>query len=123
MPLEGEKGSNGTLTSCFPAPQQSSMHNPVHPKSKGTHSQVAVMNLAHCLNVKESTHHVPLKLTINLLFFPHESLNVLPTCVYTLSNMLLYMLDMSIGLCIVGKTRYKRSTIKCLTGKLVLACI
>lgn len=63
--------------SCFPPPDQSSTGNPIHPESKGAHPQVAVVNLAHCLDVKEGYHHVPLQLTVYSLFLPHESLNVL----------------------------------------------
>ena len=62
----------------FPTPQDSGARNPAHPQGECPHPETAVMSFAHCLNVLESAPHIPLKLHVNLLFIPHESLDVLP---------------------------------------------
>ena len=62
----------------FPTPQDSGTGNPVHPQGESSHPEAAVMSFAHCLDVLESARHILLKLHVNLLFIPHESLDVLP---------------------------------------------
>ncbi|CBI26587.3 unnamed protein product, partial [Vitis vinifera] len=51
----------------------------VHCQCEGSHSKTAVVRLTHCLNVMKSFGHVLLKPIIHLLFFPHKTLNILPT--------------------------------------------
>lgn len=68
-----------SIRSGFPPPQEGGTSNMVHPKSEGSHAKTAIVGLAHALDVEESQGHVPLKLTVYLVFIPHEPLNVLQT--------------------------------------------
>lgn len=62
---------------CFPSPQQSGTCDSVDTKGKGTHPKIAIVRLAHVLDVMKSSSHVPPKLPVHLIFFPHETLNIL----------------------------------------------
>lgn len=61
----------------FPTPYESGTCDAIYPKNEGSHPQIAIMSFAHCLDILESSEHIPLELTFHFLLFPHESLNVL----------------------------------------------
>lgn len=61
----------------FPSSENSCPCNSVDSKSKGPHAEVTVVCLAHLLHAFEASSHVCFQLSIDLVFIPHESLDVL----------------------------------------------
>lgn len=69
---------------CFPTSHNSRSRNTVNPESEGSHTEVAIVHLAHLFNVFECFGHVCLQLIVHLFLIPQEALNVLQQKIMTL---------------------------------------
>jgi len=69
------KGDSTELS--FPTTQLGGSSDSVNSKSESSHTEVARMSMAHCLDVVKGSSHVFLQLQVHFFLFPHESLNVL----------------------------------------------
>lgn len=66
-----------SIESSFPTTQLGGSSNSVNSESESSHTEVAGMSMAHCLDVVKGSSHVLLQLQVHFFLFPHEPLYVL----------------------------------------------
>lgn len=75
--IETEYRWGNPIELSFPTTQLGGSSDTANSKGESTHTEVAGVSMAHCLDVVKGSSHVLLQLQVHFLLFPHEPLNVL----------------------------------------------
>lgn len=65
------------IASGSPTPEDGCSCNAIDAEGEGSHSEIAIVGLAHFFHIIEPSGHVSPQLIVHLFLIPHETLNVL----------------------------------------------